>query len=133
MTPTTMKPCKDCVAEGRDTTRPAIWPGPRCTTHHRKIAKQRKIQNHRRRVENVYGITGEQYDALYEAQGGVCGICRVANGTTKKLAVDHDHQTGEVRGLLCGPCNLMIGRLRVQGMVRALEYIHAPPARRVLT
>lgn len=126
-----MKPCKDCVAEGIATPRPPIYPGPRCYTHHQRIAKQRRIANHGRHVQK-YGITAEQYDALYEAQGGVCAICRRANGKTKRLAVDHDHETGEVRGLLCGPDNLMIGRLRVAGMVRALEYVHNPPARRVL-
>lgn len=51
-----------------------------------------------------YGLTPDQYDALFTQQGGVCAICK-AEPKTKKLAVDHDHDTGEVRGLLCPRCN----------------------------
>jgi hypothetical protein len=59
-----------------------------------------------------YGITPEQYWALYEAQGGACYICQRATGKTKRLSVDHDHETGYVRGLLCGPCNKILGHFR---------------------
>ena len=56
------------------------------------------------------------YDAMLEAQGGVCAICGDGppwTGTHKNtLAIDHDHATGVVRGLLCACCNLMIGNAR---------------------
>lgn len=64
-----------------------------------------------------FGITPEQYTQMLEAQGGVCAICcqpergRAKNGRIKKLAVDHDHETGAVRGLLCANCNKGIGNL----------------------
>jgi hypothetical protein len=75
-----------------------------------------------------YGLTLEEYDAKLEAQGGACAIC----GSTeprgrwnRHFAVDHCHETGEPRGLLCGGCNVMLGnagdspaRLRV-----AAEYL----------
>lgn len=57
-----------------------------------------------------YGLTESDYQALLESQDGVCAICGIAP-TSKCLAVDHDHSTGTVRGLLCGNCNRGIGYL----------------------
>lgn len=56
-----------------------------------------------------YDLLPEQYDAMVAAQGGRCAICRKI---PSRMHVDHDHTTGEVRGLLCGPCNQGIGLLR---------------------
>lgn len=127
--------CVDCVAEGITTVRP-ITSGtrkPRCATHTRAAKKRAQKAAHGRMVLRTYQITPEQYQALYEAQGGKCAIsgCR-AVGKVKKLAVDHDHDTGEVRGLLCGPHNLELGRNGVAGLVSMLQYLHDPPARSVL-
>lgn len=58
-----------------------------------------------------YGLTAEDYTSLLEAQRGVCGICHT-EPNSKPLAVDHDHETGAVRGLLCGTCNSGIGMLK---------------------
>jgi hypothetical protein len=124
-----MKPCKDCEPNSK---RPAEYPGPRCATHHRIQKKRNSEKAHGRLIENNYGITLEQYRKILALQGGKCAICQIATGRAKRLAVDHDHQTGEVRGILCGPCNLMIGRLSVAGLLRAINYLHAPPARLVL-
>ncbi len=55
---------------------------------------------HRSMVERTYNITGEDYDRLLEWQGGRCYICREMP-RSQRLAVDHDHVTDEVRGLLC--------------------------------
>jgi Recombination endonuclease VII len=57
----------------------------------------------------LYGITPDQYQALLTAQGGGCAICGAAPGK-RRLHVDHDHATGTVRGVLCGGCNMGIGR-----------------------
>lgn len=54
-------------------------------------------------------VTDEQYDALLVLQEGLCAICRKAPPERRRLAVDHDHQTGTVRGLLCSRCNLGLG------------------------
>lgn len=124
--------CKDCATEGIATKRPAPHPGPRCATHHRAVQKQVRTRAHDRRVQQFYGITPEQYWKIYQAQGGVCAICCIASGKARRLAVDHDHKTGEVRGLLCGPCNQMIGRLGPMALIRALEYRTHPPARVIL-
>lgn len=65
----------------------------------------------------LYGLVPADYDALYEAQKGLCAICRhpetaMARGKVLRLAVDHDPDTGRVRGLLCGACNRAIGMMR---------------------
>jgi hypothetical protein len=103
------KGCKDCEPGSK---RPTPHPGPRCATHHRAFKRQQKANNHDRMVVKVYGIEPGEYERMYEEQGGVCFICRRANGRTKRLAVDHDHDTGLVRGLLCGPCNKFVGYVR---------------------
>lgn len=138
-----MKRCKDCDAEGVTTLRPASFSGPRCATHHRAVVRQRKTRAHARRTEATFGITGEQYWALYEAQGGRCYICQWARGVTKRLAVDHDHKRCPdhpddqgciecVRALLCGPCNQTIGRLGVEALQRAITVLSDPPAQKIL-
>jgi hypothetical protein len=60
-----------------------------------------------------YGITAEIYDAMFNAQGGVCAICKEPpRGDGRlRLAVDHDHKTLRNRGLLCTMCNHAVERL----------------------
>lgn len=85
---------------------------------------------HGRRVEVTYGITPERYGELLKQQGGRCGICRNVPRTIR-LAVDHDHKTGEPRGLLCKRCNhdlLGGGHDDVVMFWRALTYLLFPPA-----
>lgn len=122
-----MKRCKDC---GPESKRPAPHSGPRCASHHRDVLKARKEAKHAAWVLATYGLKVGQYDALKVAQNGTCAICRRATGATKKLAVDHDHKTGFVRGLLCGPCNGMLGKARddIEFFLRAAEYLRNPPA-----
>jgi hypothetical protein len=75
-----------------------------------------------------YGISRADYDAMHDAQGGLCAICRrspVGRGKVDILVVDHCHETGEVRGLLCGNCNIGIGLLDDDPQVirKAAEYL----------
>ena len=69
----------------------------------------------KRNMLKRYGMTIEQFDGLFESQNGRCRICRQKetsrnkDGKRKSLAVDHDHATGEVRGLLCYRCNVILG------------------------
>ena len=134
--------CVDCITEGITTWRPVEGKRvKRCATHRRAFKKRAQRNAHGRMTERQYGITQEQDWSLYEAQGGKCAICQVATGKAKRLAVDHDHQAGCghdpktgcpscVRGLTCGVCNQMIGRYGPDKLVRALEYLLDPPARR---
>lgn len=119
--------CKDC---GGGPKRPAPYPGPRCATHHRARKKALREAAHGRSILKTYGITKEQYEELYAAQDGVCFICQRATGKTKKLAVDHDHKTGYVRGLLCSTCNKILGHLRDDDYAasRIVSYLMWPPA-----
>ena len=65
-------------------------------------------------LKRKYGITPQQYDAMHSAQGGCCAICKGAEpgGRTKRFHVDHCHQTGKVRQLLCNACNHLLGCAR---------------------
>jgi hypothetical protein len=67
----------------------------------------------RRKLLKRYGMTPDEYDAMYEAQGGRCAICNRHETECQRgqLQVDHCHETGVVRGLLCGLCNTAIGKM----------------------
>ena len=80
-----------------------------------KCAAQRKRNDpektRRWDLKKKYGITPEDYNVMFSEQDGGCAICGrtdMSNGKTY-LAVDHCHETGAVRGLLCNNCNLMLG------------------------
>lgn len=129
------KKCKTCIAEGVETKRPAPHPGPRCSTHHREVLAARKAAAHEKRIVETYGVTAEEYQAIYELQGGKCAICQRATGAKKKLSIDHDHDTGFSRGLLCLPCNRnVLGHARddIEFFERAIEYLKNPPAQQVI-
>lgn len=70
-----------------------------------------------------YGLSAAEVEAMREAQGGVCAICR----TAPAVHVDHDHATGKVRGMLCFNCNAALGHLRDDPMLfrRGLRYLAA--------
>lgn len=80
-----------------------------------------------------FGMNIADWDALYEAQGQGCAICGIPeNRDGRSLAVDHDHSTGAVRGLLCTACNQALGCFaddpaRLQ---RAIDYLCLFPAGR---
>lgn len=68
-------------------------------------------------LRSRYGISGVDYAAMLEKQRGVCAVCgqaevAVFRGRLKRLAVDHDHKTGKIRGLLCLQCNSALGIVR---------------------
>lgn len=68
--------------------------------------KQRANIDRKSSLKHRYGLTPEQYDALLISQDGRCAICeRPASDFKMRLAVDHSHATGAIRGLLCNFCN----------------------------
>ncbi len=79
-----------------------------------------------------YGLTAKDYKLLYENQNKVCCICKhpetavSRNGKIKKLAIDHCHITGKVRGLLCFNCNTSLGFIKDDKNIleRMIEYIN---------
>ena len=67
------------------------------------------------RLRSYYGITENDYETLLTCQGGRCAICHTgSNGSRAKFDIDHNHQTGKVRGLLCSHCNRALGFIRDQ-------------------
>jgi hypothetical protein len=74
-----------------------------------------------------YGIGDEEYYSLLEKQSGVCALCSAdtPGGRWKKFNVDHCHDTGRVRGLLCYRCNTALGQLgdNEVGLMKALSYV----------
>lgn len=101
---------------------------------YQKNKEKRLAQMRERNLMVRYGVSLEQFDSMLESQHGGCAICGASNGytlqsgKTKKLAVDHDHETGVVRGLLCDRCNLVIGKMDATMLRAAAEYLdhHAP-------
>lgn len=94
-------------------------------TDEEKAERQRDLY-----LQRTYGITSAEYDALLQAQDGRCAICE-AKPRKKRLAVDHDHATGLVRGLLCTNCNhRLLGRRdrKPELFLNAYWYLTSPPA-----
>ena len=94
--------------------------------YNNKEKYQTYYYNHRRKahLRHAYGITIEEYNALFIKQNGVCAICHNSpNG--KSLHVDHDHNTGEIRGLLCWKCNAMLGNAgdSIKTFESAVQYL----------
>lgn len=76
----------------------------------------------------------KQYNEMFEKQNGVCAICkgketRNRDGVVYRLHIDHDHESGTVRGLLCHHCNAGIGHFRdnVEFMLEAIQYLRDNP------
>ena len=75
------------------------------------------VDVHQRQIGKL-GCSKDQYVAMLESQNGECAICgttvghRSKNGVDSRLAVDHDHKTGQIRGLLCNACNRGLGRFK---------------------
>ena len=84
-------------------------------------------------LRRLYGITFDQYEAMYEAQSGGCALCctplLLAGGASQELGdiahVDHCHTTGKVRGLLCHKCNRGLGLFQdnKETLMRAIDYL----------
>ena len=109
-----MRKCKIC-SEEKDITEYTsfMYPNRRSpngvTYHHRACKPCRAKQEASIRRKDVYGVSDEWYEKQLEMQGSECMICGGETCRNKPLFIDHNHDTGAVRGLLCGPCNSMIG------------------------
>jgi hypothetical protein len=81
-----------------------------------------------RQLKRRYGITVEDYDRMLEGQGGVCALCKETCSKGTRLCVDHDHDSGRVRGLLCDSCNRGLGRAEAIGLDKINEYVRGGDA-----
>lgn len=127
----TRKVCRDCSED-----KPIAEFRPPSSLRCRGCMKIRRQDEYLRRggkewmyeinLATRYGISVEEYQQRVAAQGGRCAICGDEPGDGKRLHVDHDHETGAIRDILCQPCNLSLGNAkddpaRLLAMVAYLE------------
>jgi len=77
-------------------------------------------------LKRRYGISVEEYEALLINQNYKCAICSIEQCPSgRNFAVDHNHTTGKIRGLLCSNCNTSLGRMKdsKQLLQKAIEYL----------
>ena len=90
--------------------------------------KNKHLQRETRKwahILNRYGITKKDYESMWLRQGGKCPVCDKMELDGKLLHIDHDHKTGRIRGLLCGPCNRFIGLAKenIHTLHGAVDYL----------
>ena len=118
--------CKACTAAKN---------GARQRTPAGKESCRKASRKHQ--LKNIHGITHEQFEAMLAAQGGACAICpsKDAGGRWGTFHIDHDHETNEVRGPLCNPCNIGLGSFRDDGklLLAAASYLQRRQKPRLVT
>ena len=90
----------------------------------RDYSATKKGKEVRRKVDlkRRFGITPEDYDRMIDSQNNKCKICGIIPEIN--LSIDHNHDTGEIRGLLCVDCNLGIGNLKtIDNLKKAIRYL----------
>lgn len=92
-----------------------------------KQTESQKVAHRKYYLKTTYGITPEEYEELLEKQNHACALCNnERSGPMRiRLAIDHCHETGRIRGLLCQRCNWAIGQLgdNEEALKNALDYI----------
>jgi len=110
--------CKTCSKEWSNT--------PKRKQQHRERYHANKDKHYYDYFyKRTYGITSDQYNKMLEDQNGVCKICFTGCLTKRRLAVDHCHVTGKVRGLLCVKCNSVLGQVgdNIKILEEAIKYL----------
>ncbi len=103
-----------------------VGSGKRKTLGKRERTRRARRSKHNSHLKKTYGIDIDEYDKILAGQDGVCAICR--GGTSKRhFAVDHNHKTGQIRGLLCARCNrgLSVFMDRIDNLRAAVKYMKA--------
>lgn len=98
------------------------------TPEKQKVYKRRHYSYEKSRdysLRSRYGMTLIQFNAMFEAQGRKCALCRSDKSDGKNFVVDHSHKTGKVRGILCSYCNRALGMLKddVEILKKAIAYL----------
>ncbi len=95
-----------------------------------RISRKKAYDKHKDKIlfrlqARKFNLTYEELDLLYKSQENKCAICGQLSRTSRRLAVDHDHKTGKIRGLLCGLCNAAIGHFeeRSDWLENAIQYL----------
>ena len=89
--------------------------------YYQRSREQYATASYRRKIKNKYGISWDQFEQRLKEQGGGCAIC----DSTDNLVVDHCHDSGRARGIICKPCNTGIGQLgdNAERVLRAAKYL----------
>lgn len=104
--------------------------GDYCLPCHNVVVRENVQKNHgstrNKHLKERYGLTHDEVAAMVEAQGGTCAICQVKDAEH----VDHDHETGDVRGILCFTCNVGLGNFQDEParLLLAHRYLTRPSA-----
>ncbi|WP_329028298.1 endonuclease VII domain-containing protein [Streptomyces sp. NBC_00690] len=85
---------------------------PKCRDRATYLRRGGKEFVYARSIENLYGVSVDEYTARMQAQGGRCAVCRDEPEEGKRLHVDHNHASGAVRDLLCRWCNYALGNAK---------------------
>ncbi len=96
------------------------------TRNKRKWAKLTKEQRRELKLKEAYGLSLEEYNNILSSQNEMCAICGKKQGEERfPLHVDHDHQTGKIRGLLCQTCNQGLGLFKdnQELLIKAANYL----------
>lgn len=103
--------CRSC---GRTTTRDDYYSGARVCKDCKSWERLKK-----------YGLTKSEYLALVRKQDDGCAVCKTPLAMVAKPNIDHDHATGQVRGILCAPCNVGLGAFKddLDLLLAAVEYL----------
>lgn len=99
---------------------------PEAVRRHNSVSRAKNPDMHVNcRLKRSYGIDLREYRAMLVEQNGSCAICAGPPVRAKAYDVDHDHVTGDVRGLLCNSCNQMLGhaRDRIETLLAGAEYL----------
>lgn len=125
--------CRDCQTDKPYAEFPKMKNGKLgLGTYCRKCQQIRTVNspNYKANVRKAqlkrnYGISPELYDQKLDQQNGRCAICKELDENREFLSVDHNHQTGAVRGLLCHNCNIGLGKFRdsAQFLSNAIWYL----------
>lgn len=108
-----MKSCKRCSSDITGTHHKRKYCGDHCKRQ--GFLDDNPTYFYSKHIEKFYGITLGDYNRMGDVQGWLCAICRnppTGKSNGKRLVVDHCHNTGKVRALLCSYCNKGIGSLR---------------------
>lgn len=108
------KHCKECDKARARQYHADDRPRSRASTARWRAENPKKAKDTQRRAQLKadFGISPEQYEYLASGQGGTCVICQEPCASGRRLAVEHCHDTGQVRGLACSRCNVALGMLK---------------------
>jgi hypothetical protein len=114
VSPDGVSACRECI---RISTKKHYWSNREKRLANQSEWRKRNPDKVKHFAENkrlrTYGLTRESHLEMLKSQGFSCAICKEPQSSNKrKLHIDHDHETGNVRGLLCSRCNTGIGQLR---------------------